>query len=93
MCQCSCGWSGLDEALALARGLLVPRPQEAGGLEHAVRRRGADGDEVAVEHHEGEPAVALQRVLQGKAEDGRPLVRLDPMIARDEGRWCSLAWP
>jgi hypothetical protein len=74
----------LDEALAFARGLLVPGPQQAGRLEHAVGRRGADGDQIAVEHHEGEAAVAFQRVRQGEVDDALALLGLDPVIARDE---------
>ena len=55
------------------------------GFEHAVDRRRADGDHVAVKHHKGEAAIALQRVLAGKVDDGLALGRLDPVIARDQG--------
>jgi hypothetical protein len=50
----------MREVLALGRGLAVMPLQHAGGLEDAVDAGWAAGDEVAIEHHEGQAAVPLQ---------------------------------
>jgi len=44
---------------------------------------GADGDDVLVDHHEGEATVAVERVLLMKIEDGLLLFGGEPVIAGD----------
>ena len=51
---------GLNEAFALGGGLGRVAVEQAGLLENAVDTGGATGDDVLVEHHEGQPAVVLQ---------------------------------
>src|SRR6476661_5485466 len=60
------------------------RLQQSSVPEHAVDARRADGDDVGVEHHEGEPAVAFQRMAGVEVEDGRLLPRLEPPVAGDQ---------
>ena len=50
--------------------------------EHAVDAGGADGDDIGVEHHEGEPAVAFQWMIGVELDDGFLLPVLEPPIAR-----------
>jgi hypothetical protein len=38
-----------------------------------IDARGADGDDVGIEHHEGEPPGALQGMAPVELEDGRLL--------------------
>src|SRR5262249_22521521 len=47
--------------------------------------RGAGGDDVGIEHQEGEPPVALQGVGTVELEEGRLLPRFEPPVARDQG--------
>src|SRR4051812_21882962 len=56
---------------------------QPGALEHPVDAGGADGDDVGVEHHEGQPPVAFQRVLRVEAEDRPLLPALQPPVAGD----------
>ena len=48
---------GLLEALPLPGGLPTAGSELAGRLEHAVDAGGADGHDVGVEHHVGQPTV------------------------------------
>src|SRR6185437_117429 len=79
------GAQGLLEARPLLRGLVVARLDRAGLAQGAVDARGAGGDDVGIEHHEGEPPVALQGVGPVELEDGRLLPRFEPPVARDQG--------
>ncbi|MFY0534752.1 hypothetical protein [Nannocystis pusilla] len=54
-----------------------------GGSQDAVGGRGADGDDVVVEHHERQTAIALERVRVAVVDDRLPLPRLDPVVARE----------
>src|SRR4051812_13831990 len=54
---------------------------QSGVAEHTVDARGADGDGVGVEHHEGEPPVALQRMARVEVEDRSLLPGLEPPVA------------
>src|SRR5262249_52080064 len=45
----------------------------------------AAGRDVGIEHHEGQPPVALQGVLLMEVEDGLLLLGLQPVVARDPG--------
>lgn len=47
------------------------------------RTQRTDGDHVLVEHHEGQPAIALQRVLLLEVEDRLALAGLQPEVSRD----------
>src|SRR6185437_5610096 len=79
------GTQGLLEALPLERGLVVPRLDRSGLKQDAVDARRAGGDDIGIEHHEGEPPVALQEVGLVEFEDGRLLPRFEPPVARDQG--------
>src|SRR4051794_3486209 len=59
-------------------------PHQPGVAEGAVDARGADGDDVGVEHHEGEPPVALERAARVEVDDGSLLPGLEPAIAGDQ---------
>jgi hypothetical protein len=78
------GLQRLVEALALARGALLPAVDDAGLVEDTPGGRRGHRDDVGVEHHEREPAVALLRVLRVEGEDGLALPVLDPVVARHE---------
>ena len=56
-------------------------PHQSSVAEHAVDAGGADGDDVGVEHHEGEPPVAFQRMPGVEVEDRLLLPVLQPPIA------------
>lgn len=53
--------------------------------EHAVDARRTDGDGVGVEHHEGQPPVALQEMARVELEDRRLLPGFEPAVAGDQG--------
>jgi hypothetical protein len=52
--------------------------------EHAVDAGGADGDDIGVKHHEGEPAVAFQLMTGVEYDDGFLLPVLEPPVARHQ---------
>ena len=65
----------LHKAGPLLRGFAVPAIHQSGLLEHAVDRSRADGDDVRIEHHEGQPAVAFQWMLLMKFHEARSVRR------------------
>src|SRR5579885_3341945 len=77
------GPQGLLEAFAFEGRLAVVASHQPGAPEDPVDARGADGDDVGVEHHEGEPPVALQGMARVEVEDGGLLPGLEPPVAGD----------
>lgn len=51
-------------------------------LEHAIHRRGTDGHDVRVEHHERHPPIAFGGVRRVIAENRLPLVAGPSVLAR-----------
>jgi hypothetical protein len=56
---------------------------QSGVAERAVDAGGADGDDIGVEHHEGQPPVAFPRMAGVEVEDRFLLPLLQPPIAGD----------
>src|SRR5579885_571258 len=79
------GAERLLEALALERWLAVMCLHQSGGAEDAIDARRADGDDVGVEHHEGESPVALEGMAGVELEDGLLLPGLEPPVAGHAG--------
>ncbi len=79
------GLEGLDEAGALLGGRGRWPGQEAGGLEDAIDAGRAAGDDIGVEHHEGEAAIAFEGMLAGEGADAFFLVVGEPVVARHPG--------
>lgn len=79
------GLKGLREAFALFRGGRVAAADQTGGLEHTVGCRRTHCGDVVVEHHEGQPPIAFQRVFFGVFHDGGPLLRIDPVVTGNQG--------
>ena len=75
----------LLEAGPLPRRLPIPPVEKPGPMQDPVDAARADGGHVVVEHHEGQAAVAVERV--GPVEGDDPLLFLlgDPVIARERG--------
>ena len=72
---------GPDIPFPLPDELDAVHPGHVDVTEHPVDVGGADGHDVGVEHHEGRPPIALQRVLGMEVED-RLLPVLQPPVAR-----------
>jgi hypothetical protein len=53
-------------------------------LEHAIDAGWADGDDIGIEHHEGKPAVAFERVFGVVVDDRSFLPILEPPVTRDQ---------
>lgn len=64
------------------RGFLVPAIESACLRKHAITRGRTYGGHVGIEHHERQAAIAFERVLVIKVENGLPFKRLDPLVAR-----------
>src|SRR5262249_35192735 len=79
------GAQRLHEALALSGRLGGVAVEAPGLLEDAVDAGRAAVGDIGIDHHEGQPAVALQREQLLEVEDGLLLVGLEPMVARDPG--------
>jgi hypothetical protein len=79
------GAQRLHEALALSGRFGGVTVEPACLLEDAVDAGGAAGGDVGVDHHESQPAVALQGEEFLEVEDGLAFVGLEPMVARDPG--------
>ena len=52
-------------------------------LQNSIGGGGADGHNISIEHHEGEPAVALQRILVVKVDDRLLFPGLQPEITEN----------
>ena len=76
---------GLLEAGAFLGGSSVPTIEATRLGQDPVHRGRAYGNNVLIEHHEGQAPVALQRIQLVKVEDGLPFPVFEPVIARDEG--------
>ena len=79
------GPQGLLEALSLLGRLAASASQLAGRLEHAVDAGGADGHDIGVEHHVGQPPIAFQGVAVVEGDDRGLLPVLQPEVAGDRG--------
>ena len=79
------GRERLDEAGAFFGGHGRRACQQTCGLEDAVDAGGAAGDDIGVEHHEGETAIAFERVGPREGADALLFVIREPMIAWHEG--------
>ncbi len=79
------GVEGLDKASAfLGDGGRGPG-QQSRGLEDAIDAGRAAGDLVGIEHHEGQPPVAFERMRAGERADAFFLVAGEPVVARHPG--------
>jgi len=76
---------GLLEALSLLGRLAASGSQLARRPEHAVDAGGADGHDVGVEHHVGQPPISFQGVEGMKGDDRGLLPILEPKIAGEGG--------
>jgi len=78
-------FEGLDEAGAFL-GEVGSRPgQESGFFEDAVDAGRAAGDVIGIEHHEGQTAIAFERIGAGEGADAAFLLVGEPMVARHPG--------
>src|SRR5262249_1619532 len=59
--------------------------QQAGLLQHPINAGRADRHHVAVEHHEGQPAIALQGILAVELLDRAFLLLVKPVVPRHPG--------
>lgn len=57
--------------------------EPAGLLQDAVHRGWGDGHDIVVEHHEGQPPIAVQRVSVVIGDDGFFLPLFQPPITRN----------
>lgn len=73
----------LVEAFSFAGRLAVMPLQAAGFLQDAIDAGRADRNQVAVEHHEGQAAIAFERVLGLEVEDRLLFPIFEPVIAWD----------
>lgn len=79
------GLEGLHESGSLQRRGVISPIEPSCRLEDAVDGGGTDGDDVVIEHHESEPAVAFQGMSVVVFEDGLPFPVFEPEIPRDQG--------
>ena len=77
------GPEGLHESGPFQAGLGFPAFEQAGLGENAVDGGGRAGDDVAVDHHETEAAVAFERELVVEVDDGFSFVGGEPVVAGD----------
>lgn len=76
----------LDEAGTFFGGNRRRAGQESGGFENAVDAGGAASDDVGIEHHEGEPAIAFEGMGAGEVLDlglfdvGEPVIAWHPGV-------------
>jgi hypothetical protein len=58
---------------------------QPGVAEHAVDTRGTGRDDIGIEHHEGETAVAFQGIFLVEVDDRAFLPVFEPPVAGDPG--------
>src|SRR5580658_2413980 len=71
----------LHKAGAFARGFLPEILDQPGSFHDSVNAAGTHGHHVSIEHHEGQPPIAFQRILSGKLDDGAFFPILQPVVA------------
>ena len=92
MCQCS--WAaGAVEALSLLGRLAASGSQLAGRLEHTVNAGGADGHDIRVEHHVGQPPISFQGVEVMEGDDRGLLPNPPAQKSRGSDALCRLGVP
>ena len=74
----------LHKAGAFKRGPRLPGVKQPRALEAPERTRGAHCHDITIKHHEGKPAIALQRELMVEVDDGILFPPLKPVIAGNE---------
>ena len=79
------GLEGLDKAGAFFGGLGRVPGQQPRGFEDAVDTGRAASDDVGVEHHEGQVAIAVERMLAGEGTDGLLFRVGKPVVAWHPG--------
>ena len=80
MCQCWCGCSGCSKPVPLRDGLAFPSRQQSRLLQHPPYARRTHRHHIGIQHHERQPPIAFQRILQMETDDGFLLPRLQPEI-------------
>jgi len=65
--------------------LTVPPSQHTRLSEHPIGAAGADGNDIFIEHHKGQPTVAFQWIACLVIEDGFFLPGLEPVITGHGG--------
>src|SRR5271170_7333343 len=73
----------LLETGPLARRLSLPPREQSGSLQHPPNAGWTDGHNVGIQHHERQPPIAFQRILQMEPDDRLFLPRLQPKITRN----------
>ena len=76
---------GLDIAGAFLGDIGRLPGQEPGLFEGAIDAGGAAGDDIVIEHHEGQAAIALVGVTAGELADACDLIWGEPVIAWHPG--------
>jgi len=74
----------LHEAGALETFLPVPLLQQPCLAKNSPGAAGADGNDVLIEQHEGQPPISLKRIVHRKSDDRFPFPRFKPEIAGDQ---------
>src|SRR5208283_5447937 len=62
----------------LARRLSLPPREQSGSLQHPPNAGGTHGHNVGIQHHERQPPISFQRILQMESDDCLFLPRLPP---------------
>src|SRR6267143_715474 len=100
----SVGLRRLLKPRPFARGLALPSRQQSRLLQHSPYARRTHRHDLCIQHHERQPPIALQGILQMKTDDGFLLPRLQPEIAGESNRGahslarsavasCRTCWP
>src|SRR5207245_3742002 len=76
----------LLKAGSFARRLTLPSGEQPCLLKNPPDARWADSHDIRVQHHERQPTVAFQRMVQIIADDGLFLPRLQPEIPGESNR-------
>ena len=82
--------TGLIKAFAFRLGLAGFAAEQPLSGEHSIDGSRADGDNIRIHHHIGQPAVSIERVFIMEADDGLAFPAFQPMVARDTGIMLEL---
>ena len=74
-------------------GLPLILAEQAGVVKNAPDAGGAASDDVAVEHHEGEPAIAFEGIGDGEVDDAAFFLSRVSQWSRGIQALCSLTLP
>lgn len=77
-------FEGLHKACTFFGCFTVPAAEQFSSTQDTINATGADGNNISIEHHEGQSAIAFQRMLEIEIDNGLLLPIFQPEVAGNQ---------